>query len=69
MAFCGVGVGVFFGEVFDFENRMLFDIFLDLGCSMIGCLVDEENYSLEVVSFGVCDDVVQVFSELDVPST
>lgn len=48
---------------------MPFEVFLDLGCFVVCCFVDEEDYSLESASFGVCHDVVEVFSELDVSST
>lgn len=47
---------------------MTFEILPDLGSSVICCSVDEEDYPLEAVSLGVCHDVVQMFSELDVPS-
>lgn len=48
---------------------MFFDVSLDLRCLVVRCFVDEENYSLEFMSFSVCDDVVQVFSEFDISST
>ena len=47
---------------------MPFDIFLDLGSSVVCCSVHKEDYPLEAVPLGVCCEVVQMFSELDVPS-
>lgn len=68
MTLCGAGVRVFGGEVFDSENRVAFDEPLDLRGSVIRRSVDEKDYPFEVVPLGMCYEVVQVFSELDVPS-
>lgn len=68
MTLCGAGVRVFGGEVFDSENRVAFDKPLDLRGSVIRRSVDEKDYPFEVVPLGMCYEVVQVFSELDVSS-
>lgn len=47
---------------------MLFDVSLDMVCLVVRCFVDEEDYPPEVMPFGICYNVVQVFSELDIPS-
>lgn len=57
VTFCWVRVWIFEWQPFEFENWMSADEILDFFCFMVGCVVDEEDYTFDSVSFRVCDDV------------
>ena len=68
-AFNRIAIGVFFTKELHMDDRMFFKEFFDFRCIVGGCLVDEKNDFFELVSFGVGDQVAEVFAEFDVSST
>jgi len=48
---------------------MVFEVSLDLWCLVVRCFINEQNYFPEPMSFCIRYDVVQVFSEFDIPPT
>ena len=51
------------------DERMVFQEFLNFRCIVGSCLVDEKDDFLELVPFGVGDQVAKMFAEFDVSST
>ena len=51
------------------DDRMVFKEFFDFRCIMVQCLINEKDDFLELVSFGISDQIAEVFTEFDVSST